>query len=300
VLVCRQIAGCLWDETLSPLDTIDAILLSVVMPAYNERATIAEIVRRVMSVPIRKELIIVDDGSTDGTREILQELAGQYDAGCLRIILQAKNRGKGAALRLGIKHARGDYIVVQDADLEYNPSDYFRLLAPCIDHHADVVYGSRFVTSGQRRVLLYWHSVGNRMLTMLSNVFTDLTLTDMETCYKLFRREVIQSIRLEQNRFGFEPEITAKIAHRGLCIFEVGISYAGRSYEDGKKIGWRDGINALYCIVRYGMQQRGLARSARWGAGGRTQLSTAAPCHLEALPRMSEGPICAATARGEP
>jgi glycosyltransferase involved in cell wall biosynthesis len=231
------------------------ITLSVVMPVYNERDTIDEIVARVLAIPIRKELIIVDDGSKDGTRDLLRQISERhpYD---VRVILQPRNQGKGAALRTGIQAATGDYVVIQDADLEYDPRDYPKLLKPCLEHDADVVYGTRFAGGSQRRVLLYWHSVGNRFLTMLSNMFTDLNLTDMETGYKLFRREVIQSIHLQQDRFGFEPEVTAKIAHRGLRIYEVGISYAGRGYDEGKKIGWKDGVEAIYCIVRYGLEQR--------------------------------------------
>ena len=250
---------------------LDQITLSVVMPAFNERATIAEIIRRVMAVPIRKELIVVDDGSTDGTREILRTLQEQYPPHELRVIFQPQNRGKGAALRTGLQAARGDYVVIQDADLEYDPREYPRLLQPCLEHDADVVYGSRFAGAGPHRVLFFWHAVGNKVLTTVSNAFTDLNLTDMETCYKLFRREVIQSIRLEQDRFGFEPEVTAKIAHRDLKIYEVGISYYGRGYAEGKKIGWRDAIEAFYCIVRYGIQQRRKARreSSRIDGEGR-------------------------------
>ncbi len=233
----------------------DEIVLSVVMPAYNERDTIEEIVSRVMAVPIRKELIIVDDGSTDGTRDLLRDIQARhpYD---VRVILQPRNQGKGAALRTGIQAATGDYVIIQDADLEYDPRDYPRLLQPCLEHDADVVYGTRFAGGEQRRVLLFWHSLGNRFLTTLSNMFTDLNLTDMETGYKLFRREVVQAVELQQDRFGFEPEVTAKIALRGLRIYEVGISYAGRSYDEGKKIGWKDGVEAIYCIVRYGLRQR--------------------------------------------
>jgi glycosyltransferase involved in cell wall biosynthesis len=238
-------------------------LLSVVMPAYNERATIAEIIDRVLAVPLEKELIVVDDGSTDGTRDVLRELERQHPSALLRVIYQPENRGKGAALRTGIQAARGQYVVIQDADLEYDPREYPRLLQPCLESGADVVYGSRFVGGEYHRVLLFWHSVGNHVLTTLSNAFTDLNLTDMETCFKLFRREVIQSIKLEQDRFGFEPEVTAKIAHRGLRIYEVGITYSGRGYEEGKKIGIKDGFEALYCIVRYGIQQRRQARRLR-------------------------------------
>lgn len=232
------------------------LTLSVVMPAYNEEATLAEIVSRVLAVPLAKELIIVDDGSTDRTREILAELQKQYPGDLLRVFLQPRNQGKGAALRKGIELASGDLVVIQDADLEYDPRDYELLLAPFIENNADVVYGSRFAGASQKRVLFFWHYVGNRVLTTLSNMFTDLNFTDMETCYKMFRREVIQAIEFEQDRFGFEPEVTAKISHRGFRIYEVGISYDGRGYEEGKKIGWKDGVEALYCIVKYGLQQR--------------------------------------------
>ena len=235
---------------------VDQLVLSVVMPAYNEEATIAQMIERVMDVPVRKELIVVDDGSRDKTREILTSLQSRWPEPALRIHFQPRNQGKGAALRKGIELATGDYVIIQDADLEYDPRDYMRLLQPVIDHDADVVYGSRFAGGSQKRVLFFWHSVGNKVLTTLSNMFTDLNFTDMETCYKLFRREIIQGIRIEQDRFGFEPEVTAKISHRQLRIYEVGISYDGRGYEEGKKIGWKDGVEALYCIIKYGMQQR--------------------------------------------
>jgi glycosyltransferase involved in cell wall biosynthesis len=238
------------------LETIEDVSLSVVMPAYNEQATIEEMIRRVIAVPVKIELIVVDDGSTDSTREILTRLQTQYPARQLRVWMQPKNFGKGAALRKGIELATSDFVIIQDADLEYDPRDYVRLLQPCIEHNADVVYGSRFSGGSQKRVLFFWHSVGNKVLTTFSNMFTDLNFTDMETCYKLFRREVIQSIELEQDRFGFEPEITAKISHRELRIYEVGISYNGRGYDEGKKIGWKDGVEALWCIVKYGVQQR--------------------------------------------
>lgn len=232
------------------------VLLSVVMPVYNEASTVATTIDRVLAVPLPKELIVVDDGSTDGTREVLCRVSERHADQELHVLSQPWNRGKGAALRRGIKAARGQYVVIQDADLEYDPRDYPSLLRPCLELQADVVYGSRFVSGAERRVLLFWHSVGNWLLTLVSNAFTDLNLTDMETGYKLFRREVIQSLDLKQDRFGFEPEVTAKIAHRGLRIYEVGISYHGRGYEEGKKIGWRDAVQALVCIVRYGVESR--------------------------------------------
>jgi glycosyltransferase involved in cell wall biosynthesis len=224
------------------------VKLSVVMPVYNENATIREIVRRVSEVPLEKEILIVDDCSTDGTREILRELDGQ---GGVRVHFQPVNQGKGAAVAVGFRYATGDVVVVQDADLEYDPMEYLKLLAPITQGHADVVYGSRFLGGGARRVLYFWHTVGNRLLTLTSNMFTNLNLTDMETCFKAFRREVIQSIELEEDRFGIEPEITAKVAAGEWRIYEVGISYSGRTYDEGKKIGWRDGVRAMVCIVRY-------------------------------------------------
>jgi glycosyltransferase involved in cell wall biosynthesis len=223
--------------------------LSVVMPVYNERQTLRAVVERVLAVPLEIELICVDDGSRDGSREILDELKTQYPA--LRPFLQPKNMGKGAALRRGIQEATGDFVVIQDADLEYDPADYPALLEPLIQGKADVVYGSRFLGSQPHRVLYFWHSVGNRLLTLLSNCLTNINLSDMETCYKVFRREVIQSIPIEENRFGFEPEITVKVAKRRLRIYEVGIGYWGRTYEEGKKIGWKDGFRALWCLLKY-------------------------------------------------
>ena len=226
--------------------------LSVVMPVYNESKTIREIVRRVLDVPIEKEILIVDDGSTDGTREILRELDGKDG---VRVFLQPVNQGKGAAVSVGFRYAEGDVVVVQDADLEYDPNEYPKLLGPIVDGHADVVYGSRFLGGGARRVLYFWHTVGNRFLTLASNMFTNLNLTDMETCYKMFRREVVQSMRFESRRFGIEPEITAKVARRGYRIFEVPISYYGRTYEEGKKIGWRDAVSAIWTIVKHSTRE---------------------------------------------
>ncbi len=226
--------------------------ISVVIPTYNEAATIAELINRVNCVDIPKEIIVVDDGSSDGTLQQLQTLETQYDN--LRFLVQSRNQGKGAALRLGFQQATGDYVLVQDADLEYDPADYPVLLKPLIDGKADVVYGSRFLTTKEHRVLFFWHSVGNRLLTLISNMFTNLNLTDMETGYKVFKRDVIQSIKLEQNRFGFEPEVTVKISRMKLRIYEVGISYSGRTYEEGKKIGWKDGVHALWCILKYSIK----------------------------------------------
>jgi glycosyltransferase involved in cell wall biosynthesis len=227
--------------------------LSVVMPVYNERYTLREVVAKVLSVPIEMELLCVDDGSTDGSRDILAQLAEQYPQ--MRVFLQSHNMGKGAALRRGIQEATGDFVIVQDADLEYDPAEYPHVLEPLVQGKADVVYGSRFMGSGPHRVLYFWHSVGNSFLTLLSNCLTNINLTDMETCYKAFRREIIQAIPIEENRFGFEPEITVKVARRKLRIFEVGISYCGRTYEEGKKIGWKDGVRALYCLLKYSLKE---------------------------------------------
>ena len=225
--------------------------LSVVMPVYNEQATLREVVARVLAVPLEVELICVDDGSRDGSREILAEL--QIDHPQIRVMLQPKNMGKGAALRCGIQEATGDFIIIQDADLEYDPSDYPALLGPLIEDKADVVYGSRFLGAGPHRVLYFWHSVGNSILTLISNALTNMNMTDMETCYKVFRREILQSIPIEEDRFGFEPEITVKISKRRLRVYEVGIGYWGRTYEKGKKIGWRDGFRALWCLLKYSL-----------------------------------------------
>ncbi|MFZ3207690.1 MAG: glycosyltransferase family 2 protein [Geobacteraceae bacterium] len=223
--------------------------LSIVIPVYNEKETIRDIYDAVNAVPIDKEIILVDDCSTDGTREILQGLAGDST----RVLLHDRNMGKGAALRTGFKNVRGDIVIIQDADLEYDPREYGKLIRPILEGKADVVYGSRFVTGEYRRVLYFWHMVGNKFLTLLSNMMTNLNLTDMETCYKVFRREVLERITIEENRFGFEPEITAKISKLDIRLYEIGISYSGRTYKEGKKIGWRDGISALKCIIKYNL-----------------------------------------------
>jgi glycosyltransferase involved in cell wall biosynthesis len=227
--------------------------LSVVMPVYNERHTLRQVVERVLAVGLEIELICVDDGSKDGSREILAQLQKEHPQIC--VALQPRNMGKGAALRRGIQEATGDFVIIQDADLEYNPEEYPVVLEPLIQGQADVVYGSRFLSGRPHRVLYFWHSVGNWLLTLLSNALTDLNLSDMETCYKAFRREIIQSIPLHEDRFGFEPEITAKIAKRRLRIYEVGISYSGRTYEEGKKIGWKDGFRALWCLLKYSVAE---------------------------------------------
>jgi glycosyltransferase involved in cell wall biosynthesis len=217
------------------------------MPCYNEAATIARVVDRVLQSPFTRELLIVDDGSRDGTVDIARSFADDR----VRVIEQGHNQGKGAALRRGFSEATSDFVIVQDADLEYDPEDYDQLLAPLLDDSADVVFGTRFNTAHAHRVLYFWHSVGNWVLTTASNMFTNLNLTDMETCYKVFRREVLASFVIEENRFGFEPEVTAKVAKGGWRVYEVGISYHGRTYAEGKKIGWRDGVHAMWCIVNY-------------------------------------------------
>jgi glycosyltransferase involved in cell wall biosynthesis len=225
--------------------------ISVVIPCYNERDSIAEIIERVRNQPIANaEIIVVDDFSLDGTRELLPGLCQRYDA---RLLLHSSNKGKGAALRTGFREATGEIVLVQDADLEYDPMEYGILIDPIRRGKADVVFGSRFMGGRAHRVVYFWHMVGNQVLTLLSNMLTNINLTDMETCYKAFRRELIQSIVIEEDRFGFEPEITAKVAKKNARIYEVGISYYGRTYKEGKKIGWRDGVRALYAIVKYNL-----------------------------------------------
>ena len=228
-------------------------LLSVVIPCFNEAATILDLLERVRSAPVAsKQIIVVDDGSTDGTRELLQGL----HAGDLTVLLHERNRGKGAALATGFAAARGEICIVQDADLEYDPAEYPLVIGPIVQGKADVVFGSRFQGAAPHRVVYFWHRVGNGVLTLLSNMFTDLNLTDMETCYKAFRTEIIQAIRIREQRFGFEPEITAKLARRRCRIYEVGISYYGRTYDEGKKIGWKDGVRAIWCILKYNLWAR--------------------------------------------
>ncbi len=229
------------------------MLLSVVIPVYNERDTLLEILRRVLDAPIdlQRELILVDDCSTDGTAEFYPQLDGHFPDASIRVFKHPVNRGKGAALRTGFAQTTGDLVLVQDADLEYDPRDYPKLLKPILDGRADVVYGSRFIGGEEHRVLYFWHSVGNRFVTSLSNMFTDLNLTDMETCYKVFRAEVLKGITIKSNRFGVEPELTAKVARGKWRLYEVGISYSGRSYKEGKKITWCDGLKAVFSIIRF-------------------------------------------------
>lgn len=241
--------------------------LSVVIPVYNEKSTVLEILKKIQMVFLsekitKKEIIMVDDCSTDGTREILQKIeSGKEETGWeIKIFYQQKNQGKGMALKTGFEKATGDIILIQDADLEYDPNEYPKLLEPILEDRADVVFGSRFIGGGSHRVLYFWHYAMNKFLTLLSNIFSDLNLTDMETCYKVFRREVLEKIKLEEKRFGFEPEITAKVGalfrSQNIRVYEVGISYYGRTYADGKKIGWKDGIWALWCVVKYNLKAR--------------------------------------------
>lgn len=240
------------EETRSNADI--APCLSAVVPVYNEERTAAELIHRVLDQRPVQEVVIVDDASKDNTWAVLQPFANL--APRVRLIRHDTNQGKGAALRTGFQHATAPIVIIQDADFEYDPAEYFLVLKPILSGKADVVFGSRFLGSGSHRVLYYWHSVGNRLLTMLSNMATNLNLTDMETCYKVFRREVLQRIVIEENRFGFEPEITAKVARLRVPIYEVAISYYGRTYEEGKKIGWRDGLWALWCILKYNFLHR--------------------------------------------
>ncbi|KPK80099.1 MAG: glycosyl transferase [Gemmatimonas sp. SM23_52] len=235
--------------------------LSVLIPVYNEHETIEEVIRRVRTVPLDTEIVVVDDGSVDGTRDVLQRLleATEID----HLVLQPENRGKGAAIREAVAKATGEAAIIQDADLEYDPAEFARLLEPIEQGKADAVYGSRFAGQGPHRVLYFWHYVGNKLLTLLSNMVTNLNLTDMETCYKMFRRPVLESIEIEESRFGIEPEITAKLALGGWRIYEVGISYSGRTYAEGKKINWKDGISALRCILKYGLWRRIFRRRRR-------------------------------------
>jgi glycosyltransferase involved in cell wall biosynthesis len=247
--VCRQLGFYAIPEDF---------VLSVVIPVFNERNTLPVLLDRVMAVPVRKEIVLVDDCSRDGTREILKEYESRPNddpLNTLSIHYHDVNRGKGAAVRTGFLKARGDVVIIQDADLEYDPAEIPRLLQPLVEGRADVVFGSRFLGDQPHRVLYFWHYLGNKFLTTLSNCFTNLNLTDMETCYKLFRKPVIQEIapKLKQDRFGIEPELTARVARAGYRVFEMSVSYHGRTYKEGKKIGWRDGFKALYCIFRYGI-----------------------------------------------
>lgn len=236
------------------METSATPLVSVVIPCYNERATIATLMGRVLASEIRPlEIIVVDDCSTDGTPEILRD---QFSRPEVRLIRHPVNAGKGAALRTGFAAATGEIVIIQDADLEYDPNDYPKLLRPFVDQKADVVFGSRFISGESHRVLYYWHYLGNRLLTLMSNIMTNLNLSDMESGYKVFRREVLERITIQENRFGFEPEITAKVARLRCRVYEVGISYAGRTYEEGKKIGWKDGVRAIYCILKYNLFNR--------------------------------------------
>jgi len=227
--------------------------LSIVIPVYNERETLAELVRRVLAAELEmeKELILVDDASVDGSEKIIEQILREHDRVPIKVVMHKKNEGKGASLRDGFAQVSGDIVLIQDADLEYNPNDYPRLLKPILDGRADVVYGSRFTGGQEHRVLYFWHYVGNKMVTTLSNMCTNLNLTDMETCYKVFRREAVEKLDIKSNRFGVEPEMTAKIARAGWRVYEVGVSYSGRTYAEGKKITWKDGLKALITIIRF-------------------------------------------------
>lgn len=235
--------------------------LSIIIPCYNEERTIQQLLEKVASVPvnhnIQKEIIVIDDASTDKTLSLIQEFIAQYPFICIRLIKHSINKGKGACIRSGLKQSSGELVIIQDADLEYNPADYNKLLQPIYDGYADVVFGSRFIGDGPHRVLFFFHTIGNKFLTFLSNVLTQLNLTDMETGYKMFKREFIQKVNLKENRFGFEPEITAKISRiKSIRIYEVGIAYYGRTYTEGKKINWKDGLRAIYCIIKYNLFTR--------------------------------------------
>jgi glycosyltransferase involved in cell wall biosynthesis len=241
--------------------------LSIIIPAYNEEKTISVILTKLINTnsvySISKEMVVVNDCSKDGTRSAVESFIQSHPEANIRLINHPENKGKGAALRTGIQHATGDYVIVQDADLEYDPAEFDLLLRPLMDNVADVVYGSRFMGGNPHRILFFWHSIGNKLLTTLSNSMTNLNLTDMETCYKMFKRELIQSIRLKENRFGFEPEVTAKISRiPGIRIYEVGISYYGRTYAEGKKINWKDGLRAIYCILKYNLFRSGKTHAA--------------------------------------
>ncbi len=247
------------------MQTTDKILLSIVIPCFNEKNHIREIIRRVEASPIpNKEIIIVDDGSTDGTKKILKE---EIEPKVKKVIYHEKNLGKGSALRNGFKLAQGEIVLIQDADLEYNPQEYPMLIKPIVEDRADVVYGSRFIGSQEHRVLYFWHMVGNKFLTGLSNILTNINLTDIECCYKIFRREILQQIKLEENGFGFEPEITAKITKLNCRIYEVGISYNGRTYQQGKKINWIDGLHAIKCIFKYNLFRKIIVPAHKWQNG---------------------------------
>jgi len=232
--------------------------LSIIIPLFNEEETIVTIIKKVLAAPlpdsIVKEILVVNDCSTDHSMHLVEQFRANEKTDNIHLFYQDKNRGKGSCIQKGIHEASGDFIIIQDADLEYDPAEYSRLLVPILEQHADVVYGSRFLGSEPHRILFFWHSIGNKFLTSLSNMFTNLNLTDMETCYKLFKSEVVKPLRLKEKKFGFEPEVTAKISKlKGVRLYEVGISYYGRSYADGKKIGWKDGFHAIFCILRYNL-----------------------------------------------